>query len=92
VLLNSQEVLEAVVVAEVVDLAEEDFEVVDVEEEEEEEAEVRYQSYYLIYVILKTFSDLLQKPFLLYRVTRACFTVRHMSLSMGAPETFSTNL
>lgn len=78
-------------VAEVVVLAEEDFEVVDVEEEEEEEAEVRYQCYYLIYFILKTFSDLLQKTFLLY-VTRACFTVRHMSLSMGTPETFSTNL
>lgn len=52
-------------VAEVVVLAEEDFEVVDVEEEEEEEAEVRYQCYYLIYFILKTFSDLLQKTFLL---------------------------
>lgn len=41
--------MEAVVVAEVVDLAEEDFEVVDVEEEEEEEAEVRYQCYYTSY-------------------------------------------
>ena len=78
-------------VAEVVDLAEEDFEVVDVEEEEEE-AEVRYQCYYLIYFILKTFSYLLQKTFLLYRVTRACFTVHYMGLSMGTPETFSTNL
>lgn len=36
-------------VVEVVDLAEEDFEVVDVEEEEEEEAEVRYQCYYTSY-------------------------------------------
>lgn len=35
-----------VVVAEVVDLEEEDFEVVDVEEEEE--AEVRYHCYYMI--------------------------------------------
>lgn len=41
-----------VVVAEVVDLEEEDFEVVDVEEEEE--AEVRYHCYYIIYYILKT--------------------------------------
>lgn len=50
---HTQEVLEAVVVvAEVVDLEEEDFEVVDVEEEEE--AEVRYHCYYIIYYILKT--------------------------------------
>lgn len=78
-------------VAEVVDLAEEDFEVVDVEEEEEE-AEVRYQCYYLIYFILKTFSDLLQNTFLLYIVTWACFAVHHISVSMDTRETFSTNL